>query len=1009
MPTILAHIISVFAVLFSVSIQQPPPQESVLIPPPAEDNASRYLERGFGLLESADADSAGYYFDLADSVLSGRMRESYIDTMRVKLARGYFDLAERNRGNRSFRDAGVYHQKALSIRETLLGEDSPELGDSYYFMGVIDFILGRYNEGMPRLYRSIEVRRKAFGEASGEVGDGYNLLGSFYSVLDQYEQAESYYNRALSIRIALHGENHRDVAASYNNLGIVARNRDDLETALMYFYRAVDIRRTVDGADHPLIAENYSNISIVYSALGNNEDAIGYTMKGLELQRNAYGERDIVVARFYSNLGVHYRSLGEYDSALEFLGRSLELRLDLLGRTNNDVATTLNNIGVVYSLMGDHDTALDYLYDAAEIRREVFGDNNTTISASLTYIADVYREMGRYHTALGYYTEAIGAQVPGFSDAAAGAPDLSLFDSAIINVSLLTTLQKKAETRLLLYENDASDLNSLHVSLELFDAAIRVAEILRDSYSIERSKLILAESSHELFTRAVHASLLLYEATGRSEYTERAYAYAERSRATVLWHAMLDARIQSFAGIPEDVLERERQLNRALIQARVQYHRAESVPEEFNRRRAEYFARWQEFARFKEELQREYPRYHELRHDARPFTSIELQHLIDDDDAVLQYALGSERSYLFVITSSGLQHFILPPEREIEELADALRRSIRRFEVETFAAHGSALHAMLIEPAAAAIGSKRSLQIVPDGSLGSIPFEALLTRAPEEPIASYAGLPFMINQYTISYHYSGKLVADARTGLRGETGRSAQDTDYYFSGFAPVFGDAGIYAGHENGRQEDEVAAVYRAVLGNEEWYPELPYSRDELSSIADLFSESGYMPKAFFDGDASKTNFTHHAGRSSIVHVASHSFFNETSPMLSAILFARDTESGCGSAISPLYAGEIYAMDLNADLIVLSSCESGMGAIVRGEGMMAMTRGFLYAGAENIIVSLWRVTDRHTRDLMVGVYRNILDGKPYADALREAKLTLIRDEQTAFPAFWSGFVLIGI
>ncbi|MFQ5633019.1 MAG: CHAT domain-containing protein, partial [bacterium] len=180
-----------------------------------------------------------------------------------------------------------------------------------------------------------------------------------------------------------------------------------------------------------------------------------------------------------------------------------------------------------------------------------------------------------------------------------------------------------------------------------------------------------------------------------------------------------------------------------------------------------------------------------------------------------------------------------------------------------------------------------------------------------------------------------------------------------------------------------------------------------EVQTIVELFTGSRQNSIGYFHQDASEENFKTNVGKYRYVHISTHGFMNEEKPELSARALSQPRDSSY-SDDGFLYSSEVYNLDLNADLVVLSSCESGMGKLARGEGLMALTRGFLYAGANNVVVSLWKVFDASTGQLMVAFYRGVVSGKSYSAALREAKLKMIEDEFTAFPVLWSSFILIG-
>lgn len=201
-----------------------------------------------------------------------------------------------------------------------------------------------------------------------------------------------------------------------------------------------------------------------------------------------------------------------------------------------------------------------------------------------------------------------------------------------------------------------------------------------------------------------------------------------------------------------------------------------------------------------------------------------------------------------------------------------------------------------------------------------------------------------------------------------------------------------------------------RSVSVDGKTFDELKYSEWEVNSIIDLFSKnkSSGINTAYFYSDAKEDSFKTNVADYKIVHIASHSFMNEDQPDISGVIFAQPQDSVFEND-GILYSGETYSLDLNADLVVLSSCESGLGKLFKGEGMIALTRGFLYSGVSNIIFSLWKIPDKHTSELMVEFYRQMISGKSYAESLRQAKLKLVSNSLTARPRSWAGFLLIGV
>ncbi|MCK4890841.1 MAG: CHAT domain-containing protein, partial [Candidatus Aminicenantes bacterium] len=272
--------------------------------------------------------------------------------------------------------------------------------------------------------------------------------------------------------------------------------------------------------------------------------------------------------------------------------------------------------------------------------------------------------------------------------------------------------------------------------------------------------------------------------------------------------------------------------------------------------------------------------------------------------------------------------------------------------------------------------------IIPDSELFLIPFEALIPGSGEA--ISFSDLNFMVRKHSFAYHYS-IVLRNSRTNGGSPGNRN-------FLGFAPVF--------------KWKTKALFEPVLKK---LPSLPGTAEEVRSIMEIFNSKGIGSLGYFYGDATESRFkkTIKEQEFGFIHIATHTVNNLENPVLSGLIFAGDIESD-EEEDGVLFSKEIYNLKLRTSLLVLSSCESGAGKLVKGEGVLALNRGFFFSGAQNIIFSLWTVEDRSTSMLMVELYRNILEGKTFQNSLREAKLTLISDPYTAFPKYWSSFILFG-
>jgi CHAT domain-containing protein len=374
---------------------------------------------------------------------------------------------------------------------------------------------------------------------------------------------------------------------------------------------------------------------------------------------------------------------------------------------------------------------------------------------------------------------------------------------------------------------------------------------------------------------------------------------------------------------------------------------------------------------------------------------------------VVEYFLGDGAAYVFTIAHTSVDIRTLHATANICALAQSLARTIRSVDRQTFISASEQLYASIIGPIAGAVESHDRLVFVPDRELARIPFEVLVPQAPAVrpgETSAYADLPYLLKSHEIVVAPSARIYCE--TAERASDERPQQMS---FAGFAPVFRESTatgmILASNQFARDLDTTELRSFSVEGKR--FRELAYSDAEVEGIAGEFTQKGFPARVLLNGMATEENFKRYAPFASFLHVATHGVVNERDPRRSALVFVQPSDTTKGDD-GVLYAAETYNLELNADLVVLSCCESGIGPFVNGEGVYAMMRGFLYSGAHNIMYSLWQVMDHHTSELMQSFYEGVLKGWRFGRALRMAKLQMISRERTAFPFCWAGFVLVG-
>jgi CHAT domain-containing protein len=448
---------------------------------------------------------------------------------------------------------------------------------------------------------------------------------------------------------------------------------------------------------------------------------------------------------------------------------------------------------------------------------------------------------------------------------------------------------------------------------------------------------------------------------------------------------LAEGRIDVSQGLPADLRRREDELSDEA--ARLQEElRSQNLMSE---RSEELRARLSNLDDLRQQLdwdiRKSNPRYAQVRYPIPlKLGEIQQRHL-GESAALLEYELGPERSFLFVVTRESMTSYVLPAGPEIADRVRQMRAALEkedRFKRRKLLETAHQLYKDLIAPARNVLDGKSDLLIAPDGALYYLPFETLLTEEAGE--RTYKDLPYLLRRHSIAYIPSASVLA----GLREPRTEPAPDGESFLVAFAP-FATEGGQTGEANTTRLS---------------FAPLPASGKEVSNLLALYPEGALTFVAGEAGEA-KLKGSKAVLAAQRLHFATHAELDESHPELSALVLSRD---GDGKEDGLLRVYEIFNLKLSADLAVLSACKTALGKEVTGEGLIGLTRAFFYAGVPSLVVSLWNVTDGPTPDLMLDFYKNLDQLQDKAKALRKAKLALIERNLYAHPAYWAPFILFG-
>lgn len=942
-------------------------------------------------------------------------------TAQGHVATAHYLLGDRQKALDAFQQQ-LQLWRAEGQRQREIAETLHNIGTVYSSMGMAPKAIEFYEQALP-------LRRTAEDRAG--LASTLDNLGLAYLYAGEMQKASDYSNQALTLFRELN--DRIGLANTLNNIGGINLRLGDFRKALEYFVQALELRRALGHRREESIALN--NIGRVHDLLGEAQKALDYHRQALQIRR-ALGDR-LMEAASLNNIGLVYDWLGDKDKALEHYKQALELFRAAHDR--NLEATALNNIGGFYlNTLKDSKTALDYYTRSLEIRRAL--GQPIELAIMLDNIGHLYNSSGDPRKALEYHEQALKIRQKSghrLGEAASlnniGAANYALgqhstaFDYFNQALKIYRSLGHRSREAVALYglamvERDRGNLNQ---SLVWMEASLNIVESLRSGVASQDLRASYLAQKQDYYEFHLDLLMRLHQREPAKAHDLAAFQASERARARSLLELLEEARIDVEQGISPELKQRERvthlriaRIQSQLIQA---YSQAQTDPSKTGVLEEELKQADAEREQLHTEIRQQHPAYAELQYPAAPNLK-DVQSLLDDETVLLEYALGPKSSFLFAVTRKDFLVVRLRTASAVGAEVEALRAVItsrpQRSDFEKQIRHSRKLFRDLLEPASKLLAGKQRLIIVPSGILHYLPFEVLLTKGEEKALATTtpARLPYLLRDYAISYVPSAAVLASLRNRpAKSTAGKS-------FLAFAdPVYGDLTESPSQPNLSDAFGDQRPWR--LGR------LIETRREVEQISALFPQD--QVSLLLREQASEEN-AKTAGRFNqfrFVHFATHGLLNEENPSHSGLILKLDTKKDSAATVTTLpvstkpnpqstiaqqsedgllQAYEIFNLKLNADLVVLSGCGTGLGKEVKGEGLVGLTHAFFYAGTPSLVVSLWKVQDRSTADLMVNLYREIGRTQTKSEALRQAKLRLIQQGRYADPYYWAPFVLTG-
>jgi CHAT domain-containing protein len=883
-------------------------------------------------------------------------------------------------------------EKALSFSQEI--GDKEDSARSLENLAVIAFRTAQYPKAIELFERATDVAKQ-----TGNKEIQSTILtnkGQVYWALADYAHALDCYNRAE--KLAQESGNQNMLGPIIGNRALVYWNQGNLERALEDTERSGVLFEQSGNQQHR--ATNYIDIAGLNEELGNYGKAQDAFQNALKLADQLNDKGAAAVA--WNGLANLNYQFGNYDLARDCIQRSIKLT-EQTGE-KREIAHSFLHLGEIEDKEQNFVVALKDDEKALHIFQELgekMGAANTLQVIGLTYARrhDFKADLEKQKEALAIY-ESIGNQAGiGKSNLFIGSAHLTLGNRIGADECLkksIAILQEVGWQDFLwqaLYEEALilRDTKKVSESISEMKQAVEIIERVRETVGLEEQKTAFLESKFQIYDDLVH---LLIE----NHQQEQAFGYAEKSKARAFLDLLSEGKIDPQRNLTSEQYEKKRELiyqSTSLNQEiRSEYQNEKPDLAAIAAMKEKQNKLDEDYLNLMIEIRRSNPRYAELQ-NPEPVSVSDAESMCARDSAVLEYFIG-KHSTLFVITADGLSTFPLPDEKILNQEVKSFREAIQKPEpvweasekaYSRYQSIGRTLYVQLMEPAALILKNKRRIILTADGSLNYLPFEALLTR--KSQTGDFKNLPYLTSKFEIQYVPSISALAALKENLQDQNGGERKD----FVAFADP----------ETAQKPLNVmpAAV-------REWSSELtplPYARTEVNRISKLFPTDDV--RVFTGKEASESNVKHGSlSEFKIVHFASHGLIDEEKPQFSALILNSGDEQEDGF----LTMREIFDLHLNADLVVLSACKTGLGREVRGEGINSLSRAFFAAGASSAVVSLWNVSDVSTSDFMWTFYKRLSEsGMNKSAALNAARLELIASGKFSHPYYWAPFIFVGV
>ena len=875
--------------------------------------------------------------------------------------------------------------------EIIKNEDWVYAVNYYTFLAQQFLYSDDYIAALKYLKKAESSLLKTKNQRDEELIDFYFVGNEIYNILGNHEQALKYSLICSEIIKQKKAFNSNEYAIALNNIAVNYNELEDYEKGLKFYEEAKKYK--LKSGEKEDLSVIFENIGKCLKNLNRFDEAYDACKKALELSFSAERPELEHQISAYEGLADLYIKINKNDSALICADKLLEL----IKKSNSRLENTYIVLGKIYSAANEFVKARYYFEKAENIVYAKFGKKNFNTARVLYAFASSYLKEKNLNKAFNYIQKAINANSTEDYESLdfKSNPELK----SIVNLDLMINqLRLKSIIMDSMRVNNVNNIKALDI-YKTSNTVINILLEINQTINYQSKSFWLNERTHTLFQHAIYYALLAAEEEKDEKYKEEAFLMAERSKSILLFESLQEKNALRFAGIPDSLIEKESGLRKYAIF--IEKQKRDAVNEKNQERIAEYDRELleiqQEIDKLTVVLRQKYPAYYQLKYPELKIKPKDIMSKLGDSTVMLEYFQGKQRSFVFVlrnnsfdchqiVADSTVTNRVLDFQKLVSDLPYAVKSPDEYFG--KYSSSALELYNFWLKPFLSPKDKGKRLVIISDGSLSYMPFDALFTQKPETKQANYSNLPYLLRAYTVNYDYSAQLWLQHQQPKPQLNGKILAMAPTYIK------------------KSEDTLALRNRMRSGKERdlrnGITELPGAEKEIKLLKNSYK--GFYPTKM---NASERVWKKNSADYGIVHFAMHGLIDENEPEFSSLVFAED---GDAQEDNFLYAYEIKQSKLNASLVVLSACETGVGKYQRGEGVMSIGRGFMYAGVPSVVMTLWKLNDQSAAELIGNFYKNLAKGMQKDKALQQAKLQYLEasNNNTAHPALWGCLMQLG-